>query len=170
MSLTNVNNNVTLEQLQSTRAFPENALQDVVSSTLQYVGYAKPGSAATQPVWRITKVVSVGGNVTSETWANGNMLNKNIWKSTTDLTITGITNANPGVVTVASTTTLGAAGATKQITITGVVGMTQVNGAQYTATVINGTTFSIGVDTTAYGAYVSGGTVNLGEYLNYTYS
>ena len=38
-----------------------------------------------------------------------------------------------------------------------VVGMTQLNGTQYTVNVISPTTFSIGVDTTGYTAYASGG-------------
>jgi hypothetical protein len=73
-----------------------------------------------------------------------------------DLVITGITEADPGVVTVASTATL----ATGDIvTLSGVVGMTEVNGNSYTVTVINATTFSIGVDTTGFTTYVSDGVV-----------
>ncbi len=40
----------------------------------------------------------------------------------------------------------------------GVVGMTQLNGNTYTVTVIDADHYSIGVDTTGFGAYVSGGT------------
>jgi hypothetical protein len=162
--------NFGLGDLVVTRAVPQDIRQDYVNSTLSYVGYAQPGMSIANKGWRILKVVSSGGNVTSVTWATGLGNSDLIWKDTTDLTITAITRANPGVVTVASTATLGGTGATKQITITGVAGMTEVNNAQYTATVINGTTFSIGVNTTAYTAYTSGGTVNLAEYLNYTYS
>lgn len=44
------------------------------------------------------------------------------------------------------------------IQITGVVGMTQLNGNFYTITVIDANTFSLnGIDNTAFGAYVSGG-------------
>lgn len=70
------------------------------------------------------------------------------------LSISGITNANPGVVT----TTLNHGYTTGQvITITGVVGMSGVNGTPLTITVITDTTFSIGINTTSSGAYVSGG-------------
>lgn len=69
-------------------------------------------------------------------------------------TITAITQANPGVVTA---TAHGFVTGDK-IKITGVVGMTQVNDLYFTITVIDANSFSIGVDTTAYTAYSSGGT------------
>lgn len=73
-------------------------------------------------------------------------------------TITNITQANPGVVTSVNHGLLTG----NQILISDVVGMTEVNGVTFTITVLTANTFSIGVDTTAYGAYVSGGsyTVN----------
>lgn len=43
------------------------------------------------------------------------------------------------------------------IVISGVVGMTQLNGNTYTITVVDANNFTIGVDSTTYGAYVSGG-------------
>ena len=72
------------------------------------------------------------------------------------LGITGITQANPGVVT----TDLNHGFSSGQvIQINSVVGMTQVNGNSYTITVLTETTFSIGVDTTGYSTYTSGGVV-----------
>lgn len=58
--------------------------------------------------------------------------------------IVGITNANPGVITVAAPHNLSSG---DKIFITGVEGMTQVNNLEFNITVITGTTFSIGVDT-----------------------
>jgi Ubiquitin-activating enzyme E1 FCCH domain len=71
--------------------------------------------------------------------------------------ITGITNANPGVVT----TDLNHGLITGQtgVAIAGVVGMTGVNGGPYTVTVLSENTFSFGVNTTSSGTYVSGGSV-----------
>jgi hypothetical protein len=80
----------------------------------------------------------------------------NSFESTTTMAITGITQANPGVVTVASTTALTDG---SEVDIASVVGMTQVNDLSFTITVINGTTFSIGADTSAYTAYSSAGTL-----------
>ena len=73
------------------------------------------------------------------------------------LAVTGITNANPGVVT----TNLNHGFATGQvITMSGIVGMTPLNGIPLTITVLTEKTFSIGVDTTGYPLYVSGGVVS----------
>jgi hypothetical protein len=72
------------------------------------------------------------------------------------LAVTGITNANPGVVT----TDLNHGYATGQvINIAGVVGMTGVNNTPLTITIVDEKTFSIGVNTTSSGSYVSGGVV-----------
>jgi hypothetical protein len=72
------------------------------------------------------------------------------------LGVAGITNANPGVVT----TTLNHGYVTGQvITVTGVVGMSGINGTPLTITVIDEKTFSIGIDTTGSGTYTSGGVI-----------
>ena len=66
--------------------------------------------------------------------------------------ITGITQANPGVVTAPSH----GFSTGQLIWITGVSGMTQVDENVYPITVISPNSFSIGVDTTNYGAYAPG--------------
>lgn len=69
-------------------------------------------------------------------------------------TISNITQANPGVVTVT-----GHGRTTGNVLyLEDVGGMTELNGEPVTITVIDADTFSIGVDTTAYSAYTSGGT------------
>lgn len=73
------------------------------------------------------------------------------------IAITGITNANPGVVT--TNLNHGLTTGQSNVYIVGVVGMTGVNGGPYTVTVIDEKRFSFGVNTTASGAYVSGGVV-----------
>mgnify|MGYP003132302358 CR=1 FL=1 len=71
-------------------------------------------------------------------------------------TITAITRANPGVVT---TLTNHGYSTGDEVGFLSVGGMTQLNGNGYTITVINDTSFSIGVDSSAYGTYTSGGKV-----------
>lgn len=67
--------------------------------------------------------------------------------------ITAITNANPGQVT---SPNHGLSNG-MQVTFSGVGGMTQLNGNTFTVTVVDANNFTIGVDTTAFGVYTSGG-------------
>lgn len=70
-------------------------------------------------------------------------------------TITGITQANPGVVSTPSTAGLVNG---DKVRINNVAGMTQVNGNEYTiSSVVLNTSFSIGVSTIGFGLYTSGG-------------
>jgi len=67
--------------------------------------------------------------------------------------ITGATNANPCVITSPNhNLTNGAV-----VTITNVGGMTQLNGNNYTITVIDANDFSLNVDSSLFGTYTSGG-------------
>ena len=78
--------------------------------------------------------------------------------------ITGITQANPAVVTDAGHGLEDG----DVIEISGVVGMTEVNGGRFIVDVLSSSTFSLrGVDSSGYGAYVSGGTYQAGEFSNF---
>lgn len=68
--------------------------------------------------------------------------------------ISAITQTNPVQVT----STFHNLSTGDMINITGVVGMTELNTRDFTVTVIDANTFTIDVDSTTYGAYVSGGT------------
>lgn len=68
--------------------------------------------------------------------------------------ITAITKANPGKVT---TSTAHGFSTGNVIWISGVGGMTQVNSLAFTITVVDTTNFTIGVNTTNYSTYTSGG-------------
>lgn len=70
------------------------------------------------------------------------------------MSITGITQASPGVVT--TLLNHGCANG-DSATLSEVVGMTQVNGNTYTATVVDEKRFSIGVSTLGFSPYISGG-------------
>lgn len=67
--------------------------------------------------------------------------------------ITAISQANPGQVTAVAHGFVDG----DKIKIISVVGMTQVNNLYYTVTVIDPDNFTIGVNSTGYSAYVSGG-------------
>lgn len=72
-------------------------------------------------------------------------------------TITGATQANPCVLTVVNT-----AGAGQSAFVVGVVGMTQLNNTIFSIQAVSGTTITLAaVNATAYGAYVSGGSLIL---------
>lgn len=79
------------------------------------------------------------------------------FSATASKAITGITQANPGVVTA---TAHGYASGQK-IYLSGINGMTQLNNTVATITVIDANSFSVGVDTTAFSAYTDGGTAAL---------
>ena len=70
------------------------------------------------------------------------------------MSVDEITIATPGVIT----TVLNHGYSDGQtVTINGVVGMTQINGLSGTVSVVNEKQFSMGVDTSAFSPYVSGG-------------
>lgn len=74
--------------------------------------------------------------------------------------ITGITKANPAVITLNTTPVEGAV-----YRIAGVVGMTEMNGKTVVAINVVGLTFEAAdLNSTAYGTYVSGGTVTTADF------
>lgn len=78
--------------------------------------------------------------------------------------ITGITQANPAVVSDTGHALVDG----DVVEIAGVVGMTEVNGGRFIVEVIDANSFSLlGVDSTGYGAYVSGGTYQEAEFSNF---
>lgn len=93
------------------------------------------------------------------------------WQNTI-YTITGITNANPGVVTVTSVTPTNSMTLVNGMTFTisSVVGMKGLNTNRFVVAGITGTSFSLydtfgnPVDTTALGTYVSGGQIDVISY------
>ena len=72
------------------------------------------------------------------------------------MAVASVTQANPGLVT----SVLNHGYVTGQVvTFSGVLGMTQLNTGFYTATVVSPTSFTIGVNTTSFGAYAGGGVI-----------
>jgi Ubiquitin-activating enzyme E1 FCCH domain len=78
--------------------------------------------------------------------------------------ITAVTKANPAVVTDAGHNLVDG----DVITISGVVGMTELNGGVYTVNVLTSSTFELlGVNSTGYGTWTSGGTYTIGTFSNW---
>lgn len=119
-----------------------NTMTDIPSSSL---GWVEKGNVNS----------SIHNNTINQTQNSGTVMMVVEANSDRQKTITAITQANPGKVTAT-----GHGYATGDVKyISGVVGMTQVNGQRYTITVVDANNFTIGVDTTAFTAYSSGGIV-----------
>lgn len=146
-----------------------------------YVAYGRPGATDALPQWQIRQIVYTDGYPTSTLWPinTGDSLPTNdynyIWDEGTTFTITAITQANPGVVTVTDSTGLANGDV---IYIRSVNGMTQVNNTVFIVANLNAglDTFELtdingnDVDTSAYGVYTNGGIVYLYTGLNYTFA
>ena len=79
--------------------------------------------------------------------------------------ISAITQANPCVLTVTTTVSLIVG---QYVTITNVLGMTELNGNTYQISAVGSNTISLNVDSTLYNSYISGGiATNVQNYVNY---
>lgn len=142
-----------------------------------FLGRAKVGVAQSEAKWQIRKITyDSAESPTRVQWPQNDEGNASsdyefIWNADTDLTITGISQANPAVVTVSS---IGDLQNGDLIVIQGVTGMTEVNfdGSNiYTVANIAGATFELqGINSSAFSAYSAGGTVIFGAVVNHTYA
>lgn len=76
------------------------------------------------------------------------------------VSIENITNANPGIVTIPQHGLIDG----QVVFFYGVLGMNEINDQPLTVTVVDVNTISIGVDTSAYGVFISNGCVYLKEF------
>lgn len=142
-----------------------------------FLGRAKTGSSLSEEKWQIRKITyDANSSVTSQIWPQDPSSNASndyefVWSSVSDLTITNITQAATAVVTVSA---IGDLQNGDLIIISDVVGMTEVNfdGTNiYTVANIAGATFELaGINSSAFSAYSSGGSVDYSEVVNLTYS
>jgi hypothetical protein len=142
-----------------------------------FLGRSKTGVSLDENKWQIRKITyDSAQGITRVTWPEDSdgLTSSDFefsWTEVSALTITDISNAATGVVTVAA---IGSLTNGDKIVIQNVAGMTEVNfdGTNiYTVANIAANTFELsGINTTAYTAYSSGGTVSFGEVVNYTYS
>jgi trimeric autotransporter adhesin len=130
-----------------------------------------PGGA-TIPVYNLTNgpvsaneyVVPATGIVTTVVASAtpvSTVLGANVTPGISQLPISGVSNANPGVVTTSGATSL-SPGQSMIVTISGVLGMAGVNGT-FVGTYVTANSFSIPVNTTSAGAYAGGGSVDGGD-------
>jgi len=141
-------------------------------SNITIVGYAKPGSAESAPQWAIQQhTYDASNDIIATDFAEGSNRFEHIWDDSADITITGATAANPCVISAVNTLSDG-----DIVEISSVAGMTELNGNFYQVDDATGTTFSLNdldganVDSSGYGAYVSGGVANARNYSNYSFS
>jgi len=149
-----------------------------------YIGRAKVGVLDSEQKWQIANLAyDANGNPISQIWPQNDLNNASaeyefIWNNATAVSVSDITQANPGVVT---TSTAHGFSNGDTVYFLSVGGMTEVNWDSTTAKLYKvanatATTFELtdlddaNVDTTGFTAYTSGGTVQVPSWANYTYS
>jgi len=100
-------------------------------------------------------LVGIGGvSISSSYWSVSTITGQVTFAANKSRSITGITQAASAVLTVGSHTF--AVG--ESVYISGVVGMTQINGLRGAITATSGTTITVAINSTAFTAYSSAGT------------
>ncbi len=108
-----------------------------------------------------TPATGINTTVVASSTPVSTTLGANVTPGVAQLPISGVTNANPAVVTCTGPTSL-APGQSMTVTISGVNGVAGVNGT-FVGTYVGANGFSIPVDTTSAGTYTSGGSVEGGD-------
>lgn len=163
-------------------------------ANVRYYGTCRPNETKEsnadyekKPIWRIYRLTYDGNKVIRKDFILGSNDNDAQWDiSTNILSISAITNANPGVVTVASTTwpdgTAIANG--DKFELLSASGMTEVNGNFYYVSGWNGVSMTFNLhqgnnlnedagtneNTTAFGVYGGGGIMYKRTYANAIYN
>ncbi|WP_158781581.1 ubiquitin-activating E1 FCCH domain-containing protein [Pantoea sp. BAV 3049] len=166
LSCTNLTDGVPGGDAETPEQFRARVWEAGMSTVIAYPGFIRSRLTNVENV--VTRLVSViaDGNAWVIMCGGGDIYSMAgaIFKSAGDisrlkgssLNVTGITNANPGVIT----TDLTHGFSTGQvINIAGVTGMTGINNTALSVTVIDAHSFSIGKDTTGSGAWTGGGVV-----------
>jgi hypothetical protein len=121
------------------------------------LGIGTPYRTIFKPVASTTKVaIDALEQAVTTMWSVDTTTGRITFAANKTRSVTGITQAASAVVTVgAHTFVVG-----ESVHFTGVVGMTEINGQRGTATAIGATDITVAIDSTAFTAYASGGTVN----------
>lgn len=135
-------------------------------SSLVTITDANIANVTTDDSIEFSTPVAVGGVILSGVYPINSVLSSTSYRidavtlatsTQANATITAITQANPGSVTTSAAHGFSTG---DLIYIYGVVGMTQVNGVLFSITNTGATTFTLGVDTSAYTIYGSAGTAS----------
>lgn len=137
--------------------FAQTAFQLLQAATPPYTLTNGPVQAAEFS----TPATGIVTTVVASATPNSTVLGANVTPGVSQLPISGVTNANPAVITCSGPTGL-SVGQSFTVTISGVLGPTSVNGT-FLGTHVSANSFSIPVDTTSAPAYVSGGSIEGGD-------
>lgn len=152
-------------------------------SVVTIAAYARPGTAITAAGWTIIQyTIDSAGDITYGKHAGGVFDMVNVLDNGDQNIITGITQADPAVATYTSANYTGgdldAVADGDIIEFTAVAGMTDVNTNFYLINNINTgaktfelqTLAGVDVDSSAFGAYTSGGLIHKRTFSNYSFS
>ena len=121
------------------------------------LGIGEPVRTIFKPVASTTRVAIDALEQTVTTmWSVSTITGRITFAANKTRAITGITQAASAVVTVGAHTFV----VNESVHFTGVSGMTQINGLRGTITAVAATTITVAINSTAFTAYISGGTVN----------
>jgi hypothetical protein len=137
--------------------FAETAQQILSAQTPAYQLTNGPvvANAFSDPQTGIVQTVVASSSPVSST------LGANVTPGVSELIISGVSNANPCIITTAGATSL-FPGQSMTVTISGVLGTLGVNGT-YLGTYATADSFSIPIDTMTSGTYTGGGTIEGGD-------
>lgn len=152
------------------------------SGNILYVGKAIQGSAEDRSRWQIQQLnYDANNNLISVLWPQNNLNAAStdfefIWDGETTTAVTGLSQANPAVCTMASNPFVNG----DKVVFASVGGMTEVNYDDTASTIYvvasaGATTFALtdldgnNINSSGYTAYTSGGTVRKLSAVNYTF-
>jgi uncharacterized protein (TIGR02217 family) len=119
------------------------------------ISVGRPIRTVFKPVTGSVLIGVNGASYPTAQWSVNTVTGRVTMAANKSRAITAITKAAQAVVTIGAHTML----VGESVGFTGVAGMTQINGLRALITAISGTTITVAINSTAFGTYTSGGTV-----------
>lgn len=142
-------------------------------TTIRYLGYTRPNTSESDAGWMISEqVYDAEGDMVEKNFAGGKATFENVWDSGSFATVSGVTQANPAVVTANNHGFEDGS----IVYFAEVAGMTELNDEFYQVASATTNTFALqdldgnNVNSTGFTAYSSGGKAYKPEYANYTFA